>query len=153
MNTPAAPDVDKLAAAFVVQCMAQFTADELAVIRYRNRDFAKAGKGDVCATHDFADANMIMLDAFKDAFDREPAILDGGASVEEHNADATLWGAAWDKAKADFLTAPDDGLRAAAIIARDMLAAHMVETFGPDEAAHRETVFWPAYDALRKALA
>lgn len=50
------------------------------------------------------------------------------------------------------LSAPDEATRAAAIQARDALKAHMVETFGPDEATHRETVFWAPYDALVAAL-
>lgn len=104
MTAPNSADVEKLAAAFVEQCKAQFSQDELDCIRARNRRHAKAGNPDVCATHEFADANMIMLDAFEDAFQRKPAILDETASVEAHNADASLWGAAWDKAKADYLT-------------------------------------------------
>lgn len=104
MTAPNSADVEKLAAAFVAQCKAQYSQDELDCIRARNRRHNKAGRRDVCATHDFADANMIMLDAFEDAFQRKPDVLDETASVEAHNADAALWAAAWDKAKAEFLT-------------------------------------------------
>lgn len=40
----------------------------------------------------------------------------------------------------------------AAVFARDMLKAHMVSTFGPDEAIHKQTVFWEAYKRLCDGL-
>lgn len=48
---------------------------------------------------------------------------------------------------------PELALRLAALTARDMLAAHLRETFGPDIAVWRETVFWGGYAALDAALA
>lgn len=149
---PDPADVERLAVAFVAECKATYSADEIAAIRQRNREYADAAKLGVCATHDFADANMIMLDAFTKTFGREPHVLNGEASEAEHNADATLWGDAWSLACRRDLTLPRAELMAAAISARDMLAAHLGETFGSDQSAWRETVFWDAYSQLCEAL-
>lgn len=50
-------------------------------------------------------------------------------------------------------SATSDPVRLAALTARDMLAAHLAETFGPDVSVWRETVFWGGYAALDAALA
>lgn len=100
-------DVERLAAAFVAECKATYSGDELAAIRQRNRGYAEAGKADVCATHDFADANEIMLEAFTKTFGRPFAVLEADATEAEHNADAALWGAAWSLATRRDLTEPD----------------------------------------------
>lgn len=55
-----------------------------------------AGAG-VCASHDHCDANMVMDPAFTAVMGRE---ADGASE-----ADAALWSAAWDYAKARRLTA------------------------------------------------
>lgn len=49
-----------------------------------------------CHTHDFCDANMLMLGAFKVTFEREPAFL----TNPEDAADLALWNDAWQIAKA-----------------------------------------------------
>lgn len=92
-----------LAAAFVAQCREAFTEEQLAEIKTRNAspDYA----GDVCATHDFADANMLMLEAFSATFGREPLFLTEGADAPDAAPDLALWGAAWTRAKTDHLTA------------------------------------------------
>lgn len=46
----------------------------------------------VCASHDFCDANMAMLEAFIRVLGREPMIND--------DADLGLWNSAWAMAKA-----------------------------------------------------
>ena len=51
---------------------------------------SERGDSNTCATQDYCDANMLMLEAFKVAFDREPETV--------NEADIALWNAAWDKA-------------------------------------------------------
>ena len=54
--------------------------------------------GDICASHDFCDANMIMFFAFKEVLGREPNI---GTDEE---ADCEIWSGAWNIAKAQMLS-------------------------------------------------
>jgi len=93
-----------LGEAFVGQCVEAFTEQQLAAIRERNATY----DADTCATHDFADANMIMLLAFEEVFGREPAFLHGtdekGNHSPEQEADIALWNAAWGHAKKAHLT-------------------------------------------------
>lgn len=49
-----------------------------------------------CHTHDFCDANMVMLEAFKVTFEREPEFL----TNPDETADLALWNDAWQIAKA-----------------------------------------------------
>ncbi|EGL63637.1 hypothetical protein AGRO_3706 [Agrobacterium sp. ATCC 31749] len=65
-------------------------ADFRAVLELNRNDSA------ACHTHDFCDANMVMLDAFKVTFEREPAFL----TNPEEAADLALWNDAWQIAKA-----------------------------------------------------
>lgn len=51
----------------------------------------------VCASHDFCDANMAMAEAFETVLNREPNVSNA--------SDTAIWNAAWDKAKAEELTA------------------------------------------------
>ena len=57
-----------------------------------------------CASHDFCDANMAMLEAFGAAFTREPLFLAAPSSDDASNAaseaDTQLWNAAWNLARA-----------------------------------------------------
>ena len=53
----------------------------------------------VCHSHDFCDANMVMLAAFEKIMGKQPSFLDG----EEDAAELELWNDAWAIAKAaDF---------------------------------------------------
>lgn len=94
------PTPDQLADEFARCCNLWFSPTELAEIRRRNAtpDYA----GAVCATHDFCDANMIMLEAFEAVVGR-PMHMDGGESPEEQ-ADHHLWNEAWAIAKTKYLT-------------------------------------------------
>lgn len=65
-------------------------ADFRAVLELNRNDSA------ACHTHDFCDANMLMLDAFKVTFEREPAFL----TNPQEAADLALWNDAWQIAKA-----------------------------------------------------
>ncbi len=46
----------------------------------------------VCASHDFCDANMPMAEAFESLFGREPDLIS--------DTDFNIWAEAWDLAKA-----------------------------------------------------
>jgi hypothetical protein len=93
--------IQRLAAAFS-QAVREDLAPHLAEIRRRNReDYA----GDTCcATHDFCDANMLMLDAITAQLGHEPRYLDGtdaaGDFDDEQQGEIDLWNAAWALAKA-----------------------------------------------------
>jgi hypothetical protein len=69
---------------------------EFEEVRRRNAlpEYDDAG---ACASHDFCDANIVMEEAFKRVFNREPDV-----STE---ADTDIWNTAWDTAKREFLTA------------------------------------------------
>lgn len=94
MITPA-----ELAKVFAAKCAATFTSAELAEIKRRNasREYPEG----ICATHDFADANMIMDEAFTEATGR--SIVPDEGEISE--ADSALWNEAWTIAKRDHLTA------------------------------------------------
>jgi hypothetical protein len=95
-----APDIHDaiaLAQAFGEEVQAAFTPTEFRRMVDMNKS-SHADRG-ICATHDFCDANMLMLEAFKKTFGREPAIL----TDSDDTVDARLWGDAWAIAKAaDF---------------------------------------------------
>lgn len=84
----------RVAMAFCRQLALSLTEGELTLVRERNRVEENAG---VCHTHDFCDANMLMLDAFVEcgiAENQEVCIGD-----ELH----PLWNSAWKlAAEADF---------------------------------------------------
>jgi hypothetical protein len=72
----------------------------------------------VCASHDYCDANMVMLVAFVEVVGRD-MIMEGGESPQEQ-ADQALWNAAWEyahKTKLRARTEPEyedaDGIRVA----------------------------------------
>lgn len=88
---------ERLALAFVEMLREYLTADEWRTMRERNAtpDYA----GDVCASHDFMDANMAMLDAWN--------VATGLSAIDANDeAQTALWNAAWAIAKRDHLTAP-----------------------------------------------
>lgn len=74
-------------------------ADDLPEIISRNKVLAEKYDGLTCATHDFCDANMLMLDAFEHFGLSPMGSVDGveGWRVELMHR---LWGAAWGKAVA-----------------------------------------------------
>ncbi len=90
----------KLARAFGGEVQAAFSPTEFRAIVDANK--SAYADSDVCATHDHCDANMLMLEAFKAAFEREPRFLtDGEGALGQ--ADMALWSDAWAIAKAaDF---------------------------------------------------
>jgi hypothetical protein len=62
-------------------------ADELRIVVERNRS-ADAG---ICHSHDFIDANEMMIEAFREAFGREPELTS--------DEDMREWDQAWNEAK------------------------------------------------------
>lgn len=93
---------------------AELLRDEIGVIdmarvRRRNASPSYQGEGAPCASHDFCDANMVMLEAFEKVMDHEPRFLNGtdeaGDYSPEGQADLDVMNAAWAYAKAAHLTA------------------------------------------------
>lgn len=85
-----------LARAFGRQLQKDLTPLEFAEVNARN---AAETDSAICHSHDFCDASMVMLAAFKGTFDRSPVFLNGSDTVESE-ADIALWGSAWNAAKA-----------------------------------------------------
>ena len=84
---------------FAYYLKAALSDDEMSFVRARN---ATPMYADCCASHDYLDANEVMLTAFVEIMGRDPAFLtDGGAEAE---ADCALWDAAWDHARAKYLS-------------------------------------------------
>lgn len=83
-------DITRLSQAFTTVVRSNFTIKELREINKRNKAYEITHPG-CCATHDFCDANMLMAEAFHNAFKREPDV-----GSEE---DAQLWSAAWNDAR------------------------------------------------------
>lgn len=88
-----------------------FTPDQFAEMRRRNGE--RGADDNSCASHDFCDANMTMLEAFEEVMKRAPGFLDGTDEKGNHSAlgesDCALWNAAWDYAKAAHLSASEVG--------------------------------------------
>lgn len=87
-------------------------SDELDEIRRRNSspEYLELGS---CATHDFGDSNMAMLDAFAAVMGREPVMNEDTAESEAASqADFALMNEAWALARLTRLTLPADELPA-----------------------------------------
>jgi hypothetical protein len=91
-------DTIRLARAFGAEVQGAFNPHEFREMCSRNKS-SHADDG-ICATHDFCDANMLMLAAFKETFGREPAFLTADDTSPGSRADTRLWNDAWAIAKA-----------------------------------------------------
>lgn len=89
---------DELAAEFARQLQQDLEPWEWAEVLRRNAS-PEYTEG-VCASHDFCDSNMTMLDAFEVLHKRE-MVMDATPAGE---VDRALWNAAWDIAKTKYLT-------------------------------------------------
>ena len=87
---------NKLAHRFASVLREWFSAKEFAETRRRNR----RRNNDSCASHDFCDANMAMLEAFETVYAR-PMVLE---DTPDGWRDLALCNEAWDKAKRRFLS-------------------------------------------------
>jgi hypothetical protein len=86
--------IERLAEKFVELLRRDLTPRELRQIRILN---AHTEYENACATHDFLDANMTMLEAW--------VSLGYGEIDAASAADATLWSKAWDLARERHLVA------------------------------------------------
>lgn len=96
--------VEALACAFAKRVAYEMTAEEWQVTRLRNRTVPD----NVCASHDFMDANILMLEAW--AAERGNALLPGGER-ERLEDDLERVNAAWSIATRCYLTASEEGAR------------------------------------------
>jgi len=96
-----------IARQFVADLKDGATAEQWATMRLANVGY---GEG-VCASHDFCDANMVMHPAFESVMGYTP--IDGDLTPAQVEEASKLWGAAWDIAKRDFLTATPEEAAAA----------------------------------------
>lgn len=86
------PTAEQIAATFVRLLAEQLSARQWDTMRQRNATPAYATS---CASHDFCDANMVMLAAFAEHG------LDGLAGMDH---DPALWNTAWEIARSTKLS-------------------------------------------------
>jgi hypothetical protein len=75
---------------------------EFMEMRRRNRDDVTYANG-ACASHDFCDANMAMMEAFESVTGHNMIPLDDGEISEE---DCAIWNDAWNLARKLYIGAP-----------------------------------------------
>lgn len=94
------PEVGALADAFGAVIRSWLSTQELEAVRRRNAGYAESHP-DICATHDFCDANMAMHEAWVNLTGQDPLDyrdeVDGGGMDESATR---VWGEAWSLAKA-----------------------------------------------------
>ena len=76
------------------------TPEQFAEMRLRNVQYVN---DNICASHDYCDANMAMIEAFNRVLGREPASW----FANDSDADMRLMDEAWNIAKREYLTAPN----------------------------------------------
>jgi len=128
--------IEVLACDFAHWLAQQLEPAEWREMRIRNRN-VEAG---VCASHDFLDANMVMLAAWQAT--RDPAIVgNGDATALGHDLDHV--NAAWAIATRDYLTASAEAARFDdwRVTGRDVLSlaaeGHDLATIPPSDSAGR----------------
>lgn len=91
-----------IAAKFAELLERDLTPQEFAAMRRANAiEYTKGNRG-ICHSHDYLDANMIMLEAFDELGVRSP--IDFNHGTDEHLEACALWGSAWNCAKSAFLS-------------------------------------------------
>jgi len=123
MKTTRLPSVLALANAFSTLVRAEFSTAQLIQVIRRNKAYAP----NVCATHDFTDANLIMARAWEDLT---------GQPIDLQSEDACrAWGDAWEMAKAaEFLPIPEPIFRCSCTWAegtQDLPLSHFEDVLGP----------------------
>jgi hypothetical protein len=93
-------DAQKIADRFADILKAWLTRAQYTEMRRRNA--TRLYRHNICASHDFCDANIAMAEAFEEALYR-PA--DIGGDSKQSQADIGLWCRAWEIAKRKRLTA------------------------------------------------
>jgi hypothetical protein len=102
MNTTTARTPKLLAQAFSFQLRETLTPEQMAQVIARNAHYRECGEKDICASHEFCDANVTMDDAFKML---GLTVIDS-VSGEISGIANELWNAAWDIAKASDFDVP-----------------------------------------------
>lgn len=106
-------DARNLAEAFAHRFLELYGADVLAAVVEKNQDSRHYPAGS-CATHDYSDSNMVMLDAWVQVFGKQTLMLeevDGNPELElKREAEISLWNHAWSIAKAEELPRLLDGV-------------------------------------------
>lgn len=138
-NRPKTSQIHGLAIAFARVLRTWLTAEQMATVVETNR--LRADGDLTCASHDFCDANMAMLEAYKKLFQEFPAfpsdVESGDATETDEANDTALMNAAWSQAKrlefnVERLT--EDGDRAvlaeATSIALDVAAREIQDYLG-----------------------
>lgn len=87
----------KIADAFCKIICKWLTPEQLAEVNRLNATLDYAG---CCATHDYYDSNVAMIEAFKEVIGRECLMPCGEHPEKELQADCDLMNKAWDIAKA-----------------------------------------------------
>lgn len=90
-----------IAETFAANLRARLTCLDWCDMGMRNRTYP-AG---ICASHDFCDANVYMQAAFETVMQRDLIVEDANGDIHHDERDGDLWNAAWDIAKAGYLTA------------------------------------------------
>jgi len=99
------PDtIEQLAGAFFATLTVWLSPAEFRRMRIKNRAHADAGRTGVCASHDFCDANEAMAEAFQRVLHRD-CVLPSDGNDQQCAEDMRAWNAAWDHARAAYLTA------------------------------------------------
>lgn len=99
------PDtVEALAKVFVARLKRYLTSEQYRAMKERNVSHRAAGVANVCASHDFVDANEVMAEAFYAVTGRKPS--------HDRAADTALWNDAWALAdRTDLSKAPRTPMR------------------------------------------
>lgn len=108
MSEPQKNQIRLLAEAFKRRMLEELGPEKLAIAVSVNQALRKAGRPNVCATHDFCDANMPMHEAFQEAMGYDPLDANDETDGGMNQSDTLLWGAAWELAKIEeFVPHPE----------------------------------------------
>lgn len=100
-GTPTVPTI-LLARAFGRIVQEELTPDEFSEVVRRNR--AEPDGSGICHTHDFVDANMLMLEAWQEIVGDDPAFLRNPDNAEGQYS-LLAWNEAWSLASASSFSA------------------------------------------------
>jgi hypothetical protein len=89
-----------IAERFATVLLDWLTPDEIVEMRRRNREDPSYSSG-ACASHDFCDANMAMMEAFESVVGHNMVPSDPNGEISEE--DCRLWGDAWEMARLAYL--------------------------------------------------
>lgn len=93
------PTVEALAEAFAAHLFCEMGGDQIVDMMKKN---AAEEESQICHSHDYVDANMVMHDAINELCG---TVVDHGGTHPQHDKILALWNDAWVLAKRRFLTA------------------------------------------------